>query len=203
MKGLIVDFEGSVEMSWPLTEFSKQVDDHLTKIGLVKTFFNAVDEDSFELSCRYDSDEPKKGPIRKPRIKYNREFKWHEVKNFQNHPEQDIIVANGQSYIPISVLTERIRDPRFGFESLEYGTPDDQFEFYRCRNHFKLRNSLHPDCPEDMKRELADVIEVPVWKIDHPYEKQDIHDRKYSVDEVLEKVVRLWQNIDISKYVSE
>ena len=189
----IIPVEVSIEVAWPLTDFAKRVDYRLTKIGLVSElkidFQDRSSEDYTDLSCIY-RDPNRKGP--KCQLIYERSFQANEIKNFSKFTEQDSILKDGQTYVPINTLVQRLRNSNFGSEMLEYCTSDEWVGFDMCGKYFKVKTMLHPDTPQKFKEDIIRIIGISSNQLKEDYCDGHIDHLKFSSDETIEKVIQLW-----------
>ncbi len=182
------------ELAWPLTDFSKMVDDRLIQIGLAPELSVEggcdSDEDYIDLYCSYA--DPNSEGYKYP-IQYERSFRAVEIKNFARFREQDTILKDGQTYVPINILVQRFRDSRFGIERLEYCSPDEAVAFDKAGKSFKVKSRLHSDTPKDIREKISKVLTVSPDKLTDEFDQGYIKNLKFTPEETLEKIIQLYE----------
>jgi hypothetical protein len=189
---VIVPVGASIELAWPLNDLSRKLDYRLTKMGLVpktRVDLGTGSEDYTDISCVY-TDPARRGMD--CNIGYCRSFQGKEIQNYARFTEQDTILRNGQTYVPINILVERFKDSNFGLERIEYSTPDEQVAFDRCGGSFKVKTCLHHDTSQNLKEAISQVLRVPPGKLTKEYDEGYIHSLDFSPEETIDKILELW-----------
>ena len=200
-KKLNVPFEGEIEIDWPFSDTTKKLYDQLNNLGFVpRSRGGYYDEDIISLECQYYKDRTDNNGNSHSHVHHERLFKLEEIKNYMRFPEQRIIIHNNETFVPINIFIDKIKDNRFGEEIIEYWSPDDLIEFSRCGNHFRLKSQLHPDIPKEMKNDMANILSISLELFFEDLAQGYVNDKRYEFSEVSNKIIQLLQNIDINKY---
>jgi hypothetical protein len=198
--------EASIQIAWPLTEFSRFVDNSLTKGGFARrleaNLEGKTDDDWWDFYCHYTNPQ-RTSPH--PKILYERAIQVKEIKNFAHFRELDTINRRNQTYVPVDILVERLRDSRFGDEIIGYTNGDDTVKFYRQGDLFRVSISLNTDIDKVFLEGIGRVLGVSGKALEEDEEElintgdcryHFIKGLKLTSEDVLQKSLELY-NLEI------